>query len=62
MKISVLTVLLCAVLGGVVYSAIVAGKTLKRESLQARREVVVNSDLIQFAQVSIRPVYYIEIY
>ena len=56
MKTSVLTFFLCAVLVGVAYSAIVAGKSLKNVSLQARKEVAVNYSSGQFAQVSLQPV------
>ena len=56
MKTSVLTFFLCAVLVGVAYSAIVAGKSLKNVSLQSRKEVAVNYSSGQFAQVSLQPV------
>ena len=61
MKTSLLTFFLCAVLGGVVYSAIVAGKLMKRETLRARTENVVNiENHFAQAQVSLQPLEYID--
>ncbi len=56
MKTYVLTLFLCVVLAGVVYSALVACKPYKSSSLMKHTEVVVNTNSGQFAQVSLLPV------